>query len=439
LEDISPVKNKINETGRHSIVRLENELLGPLVHLVNMSWFERMWIAQEVVLPPRATAIYGSIHSDWNLYREAAMRYHAHSHSCCLELMYKLSPGLDSVTSNFWLAISQFEEVGSQGSAVPFHRFMWRYCTRKCKDPHDKVYALLGLTEDPTIRREIVPDYSINMQALYAKLVRLCIDIYGDLDVLIGGLTNSRTMPSWIPDWTKADEQDPADWRSIFWRYETHQFDAAKGKRAQTACLNGVLLTTEALYFDKISTISSMFPEGGSAFARFHSAFESAITLLTPMGNRNWFESNNCNLKSTFLRTILRDSEATASVKQMRGVGPREKQLFDDYLTAFSKENVSLGWDFLQSREDLLSFDDLIGLSLSRQVFFVTDKGYMGVGDAEVGDEVYILSGGRRPFNLRAEPDTAHHRLISDCYVDGIMDGEAMVDWDEKKTTVTLC
>jgi hypothetical protein len=64
--------------------------------------------------------------------------------------------------------------------------------------------------------------------------------------------------------------------------------------------------------------------------------------------------------------------------------------------------------------------------------FFVTKKGYFGIGPAELeeGDEIYIIAGGNHPFALRpsseSRPDT--FELIGDCYVHAIMDGEAVSD-----------
>ncbi|KAF8857796.1 hypothetical protein BDZ45DRAFT_674423 [Acephala macrosclerotiorum] len=72
--------------------------------------------------------------------------------------------------------------------------------------------------------------------------------------------------------------------------------------------------------------------------------------------------------------------------------------------------------------------------------FFITENGYMGLGRPEVGDEVWVLFGGDTPFVLRpSTSDPGCHLLVGDCYVHGLMDGEAMVDVEEKTETVTLC
>ncbi|PMD22529.1 hypothetical protein NA56DRAFT_535467, partial [Hyaloscypha hepaticicola] len=63
------------------------------------------------------------------------------------------------------------------------------------------------------------------------------------------------------------------------------------------------------------------------------------------------------------------------------------------------------------------------------QVFFTTQKGYMGLGglDCKPGDLVCILYGGRTPFILRRrDVDSETFEFIGDCYIHGIMYGETL-------------
>lgn len=75
---------------------------------------------------------------------------------------------------------------------------------------------------------------------------------------------------------------------------------------------------------------------------------------------------------------------------------------------------------------------------MSDQSFFITENGYMGLGNPQVGDEIWVLFGGNTPFVLRPDPKIGHHFLLGECYLHGIMDGEAMVNAEIKKRTVTL-
>ena len=60
---------------------------------------------------------------------------------------------------------------------------------------------------------------------------------------------------------------------------------------------------------------------------------------------------------------------------------------------------------------------------------FVTNRGYMGLGpwNAEVGDQVCVLLGGKTPFLLRARREQlCEYTLVGELYVYGIMEGEGM-------------
>jgi hypothetical protein len=60
------------------------------------------------------------------------------------------------------------------------------------------------------------------------------------------------------------------------------------------------------------------------------------------------------------------------------------------------------------------------------RVFARTRKGYFLVGPpvVEAGDVICVLLGGKLPFCLR--PVGAHHMLVGECYVYGLMKGEAI-------------
>ena len=63
---------------------------------------------------------------------------------------------------------------------------------------------------------------------------------------------------------------------------------------------------------------------------------------------------------------------------------------------------------------------------------FVTDSGRLGLGAKDISvqkqDQVYVLYQGRTPFVLRPkamDDSTSRFQLVSECYVDGLMKGEA--------------
>jgi hypothetical protein len=63
--------------------------------------------------------------------------------------------------------------------------------------------------------------------------------------------------------------------------------------------------------------------------------------------------------------------------------------------------------------------------------FFITESGYFGfaLSSVGVGDEIFLFSGGRAPFIVR-KVDLTEYRVLGDCYVHGIMDGEQLENGD---------
>ncbi len=66
--------------------------------------------------------------------------------------------------------------------------------------------------------------------------------------------------------------------------------------------------------------------------------------------------------------------------------------------------------------------------------FFVSVAGLMGMApdEAQVGDIICVLFGGQVLFILRKREPTGYI-LIGECYVHGVMDGEAMKGYEEGK------
>ena len=83
--------------------------------------------------------------------------------------------------------------------------------------------------------------------------------------------------------------------------------------------------------------------------------------------------------------------------------------------------------------------EEMSGMMLQRRLC-VTEQGFLGVvsQSAKVGDQLFILKGGRVPFVLRDDASTqsqARFRFVGECYVHGVMNGEVMerqnFEWEE--------
>ena len=77
--------------------------------------------------------------------------------------------------------------------------------------------------------------------------------------------------------------------------------------------------------------------------------------------------------------------------------------------------------------EDLHKADRLIWRITPDLCPFVTTRGHLGLGcsDTRQGDVVALIGGTQVPFILRPERN-GNFTIVSEAYVDGIMDGEAV-------------
>ena len=64
---------------------------------------------------------------------------------------------------------------------------------------------------------------------------------------------------------------------------------------------------------------------------------------------------------------------------------------------------------------------------MSGRKFFITKAGRMGLGPAEMrpGDVVCVLFGSPTPFLLRRTTVVEEFKFVGECYVNGLMNGEA--------------
>lgn len=93
------------------------------------------------------------------------------------------------------------------------------------------------------------------------------------------------------------------------------------------------------------------------------------------------------------------------------------------------------------SADEAINIKFAVRTATTKRRFFLAAGGRMGLGPAKIraDDEIHILEGGRIPFILRpsgrhsvfsnVEDERSVHELIGDCYVNGLMDGDALKDW----------
>jgi hypothetical protein len=155
------------------------------------------------------------------------------------------------------------------------------------------------------------------------------------------------------------------------------------------------------------------------------------------------------NLEECFRRTLLADTLGEERYQIQSAVTENETDggalitdsisnsaysyvyIIDGRLPEAVKEtrSQSLPKEAKQSNGKINLSDASVRRAAIKRAFFVTEKGYMGLGPSsmEEGDLVYVLSGGQVPFILRPTISAEGFALVGESYIHGIMDGEATI------------
>jgi hypothetical protein len=160
------------------------ESLRQLMHAPFTPWWGRICVVQEVILPPEAIVVYGTISAPWAMLSQAASKCAYRLHHCCSKHMESFPRDMIHVLKDFCERVLDIEKMrmlytagtcneqsktiesgvaifqnADQRSLISLLR---HFRNRKATDPRDKVYALLSLVKSNPDRQPLFSDYSLS-------------------------------------------------------------------------------------------------------------------------------------------------------------------------------------------------------------------------------------------------------------------------------------
>ncbi|CAN9094122.1 unnamed protein product [Alternaria alternata] len=322
--------------------------------------------------------------------------------------------------------LDAFREDREHGANISLLRVLNLIRAYECEDPRDKLYSALGMAMD-VYGDDIVPDYTKPSSAVYSDIVRFYIskstdrslDILGEVWRSAPGTDfedqHDKSLPSWTPDWTFRALQCPFEKVLNSDEYgESKNAYNASGTSNGHCYIDGSHLCLQGSVLDRIIRVSSVC--------------ESDLAAGDPDIERSWIPENagkqyftGETLMEAFNHTIVAD------------IGRRNFRNDSDLSRGFA-----IDWDLVgQDRRYLIAEErqrqswmlvDTKMMTFGRRLF-ETSRGFIGLGPAaaQIDDEICLLLGGQVCYVLRTRRD-GHHEFIGECYVHGMMDGQACED-----------
>jgi hypothetical protein len=408
-------------------------------------WWNRIWVVQETVLPTKLSVICGSYLVPWHVLVNAAdslYNYDLILRGSVLSLPSKY----ESTFRNIYTKVLELETlrgIRSHGRDMGVLELLWTYRHRQATDPRDHVFALYGLLPGHFAVARIIPDYSIDTRETFIGVTLNMIATTGSLDILVGaGMRyHELDLPSWVQDWTYAGEVEshfgPYRYLATMQRQsagsENYMFSSPMNHAIPFVLGNysreGSVLSILSTLVGTIQKVGSMVERqaGPDSFKTIYQEWlmmAGLASLGTSPKQVNFWRSLNYGLLMNTNGKIL---------------GLRAPQVF---LAPAASEwkgicETKFGEGVALPDPGHPDFAAVELLTHKRR-FFITQDGKFGIGPGsiQIGDEIHIFPRGRVPFVLRPSPQqdtrscpqltTPCYALVGDCYLDGVMQGEAV-------------
>ncbi|KAI1847110.1 hypothetical protein JX266_006985 [Neoarthrinium moseri] len=435
---------------RSELPDLDDESWIHLSEVLELTWFSRIWVVQEVVLSSEdPTIVHGDHCYPWHRLAWAAtwLRQNGYARLSQIPAMV--------------LNVDTMANLRRSRSRWPLDALMSITQTKfQATDQRDKVFALLGIAAESQdlskLPDQLRPDYSVDVTEIYYKVAQFLLAQTQSLAMLTRargtnfGLEGrfkryDLDLPSWTPDWSDID-------------------GFTRGIRTSFSCIH---------YLDTSKPVRLGFPEGYNASSglalkllsgpnepvlRVKGMKLDQVTRVVPFNDRNFSKQEFVGifrskmpvvLKETMPLLVGRDVLAwatdlikTTSAGQYYLSGRFWEQVMSDglaYLYEILSQDQGLASLFLFQAGDDNAFAQLRSFSESgvseeyavlvrnfcfHRSFYVTSTGRMGLGpsDTRVGDIVCVIPGGDVPYVIRQ--NGSQWCLVGESYVQGLMDGE---------------
>lgn len=303
-----------------------------------------------------------------------------------------------------------------------------------CTDPRDKVYAGLGLVAGDT-GQHIIPDYTRPAEDVYMDVVKTVLNRYPEghrldflahavhlqwlhnkLKKLTGSVSVKRlSVPSWLPDWNR-----------VVICYALPKSSSPNGLVAGTKVYNaaGTYPTQASLVGNQLRVLGlsvGVVSQISSSCYQYPFPPAEALAFLKTWVPKD--SAQNYTARGTTQQAFL--STIVADVRRTRESVPCRGYAFDMYFSSLTADEINA-----LPKEGAIAFSlalcNFMMTIWGRRLFWTTER-YMGIGPGAMrrGDKICALFGGQVLYVLR-DIRNGHHEFIGECYVHGLMDGEAL-------------
>ena len=417
---------------------LESEEWTGLVRLFQKPWFQRIWVLQEAVMARKITFVCGCRLVGWQLIYQVALSVQ----SSGMLGTYRVdphAPGISCAIVIGRLKIAHGLANNGDWTLLELLRLTRKY---NATDERDKVFALHGVVTNLSSISAAV-DYSKSWEevctdvAVHELMQKRTLSILADAGICT--YSKNPELPSWVADWSHDNER-----KTIIETGASFSADGGSQPILSTS-KDKKILTVRGFVFDTVAELNQVYVtreqidmDPRSEAARRKKLLESkrSIGSCVELAKNAHQVPEGQNSEEVLWRMLCCDltpnipprrapESYAGGYKFLRRLheATKEDGSYDFTHQLYNKDpefwqkNLIPGSVFVNSVQKFTTARNMC----------VTARGYLGrvPRGSEIGDKICILFGGSVPFVLRDNHDE-YFKFIGECYVHGIMDGEAV-------------
>ncbi|KAN0089211.1 HET domain containing protein [Hyaloscypha variabilis] len=434
LVDVGNVENLLH---RLELPAEESKEWTAMVRLFQRPWFQRIWVLQEAVMAREMTVVCGSHLVKWGLIYQLALSVQ----SSGMLGTYQVDPHAPGISCAVVIGKLKLAHELIHTKEWPLLELLRLTRKYNATDARDKVFALHGVVTDPDSIGAPV-DYSKSLEEVYTDVAIHGLmqrkTLFGLANAGISTYPQNPNLPSWVADWSHDNER-----KSII--AAGAKFNADRGHQPILSISEDrKVLTVRGFIFDTISELNRVYanreqihmdPRSEGAQKKKIVEAKKAIENCIELAKGAHQVPKDQNSEEVLWRTLCCDLTPDippSRAPQSYGGGYKLLRKFheatrEDGSYDFTHE-VYKQPEFVKNNwiPSSVFMNSVQKFTIARNMC-VTIGGYLGrvPRGSESGDKICILLGGCIPFVLRETGD-GYFRFIGECYIHGIMDGEAM-------------
>ncbi|KAJ4015519.1 hypothetical protein NW752_006979 [Fusarium irregulare] len=425
----------------------DERLRDSLVAFFAAPWWTRVWTVQEFLLARKVIFRCGDRLIDAATVQKTCRAWIDHENSCCwaarrpidgtahgfLDIPSKTSGGFTIYTATLRMKHLMDMLIPRKLYTEDFLAAISLFRVRHCSNPRDRAFGYFGLRSPGLeVKHEIPIDYNVSVADLYRSLAVVLIAKSQTLDVLSHVLHETQVegrtsgLPSWVPDWDATiDDRYHLTYTE---RTNTIRHCRASGDmKPDWKVQDSGSVITLGLQIAVIQETAPGYPSispGSTSRGKTVINEWRRLAGLPAFANSSPLDKPSDSQRERAFENAL--SGGFPSIKWPQGSREYGKA-YEAWLEWFVSSQVALS---KSCKEVVQEFDELVRQTSERRRFIVTSDGQIGFGpeEAERGDVVVIIPGGKVPYVLRTVEDfesgVEKYRLLGDAFINGVMAGE---------------